>query len=662
MNDDFDRESPLFEECLCVRVTGMGAGRDGERPLTVRVVQAVRLGGSCALGQIAMPHRSQTSGGSSSSRRGLRLEICDEADPFFLRVLDVNEAEFATLKDEQRLMVDYADFPAHLVALLSRVRTAAKVPGEDGPSPFFATLYERGVPGRGASMDGCWIELVERTSFRDLVHLAVPVRTGNDAAVKSVLAARLHLESCRLGAAEAGLRESREQNETLRSELDQAKREHAAMEARLNTRLEEMRASTTVASSSAEQRVRDIQERHDREVRDLQEVLVNERRRMEGVSDRLKHELETLREEHRELRSELTDKERAISDAAVQRRSQEANLVELQRRLEAAEGRLREHAARETSLREQLASASQAAEDRLALVQRTDEGRRSEEAARKAAEETVELLRVTARTLQDKVKLSVAEIHKGNEVIERLRGELAEERGRRRMSEQERKEAGDREAEAQRGAAAARAETELAREAMAREQRRREEAEKALRAAEKEVEAQREAAAKHERVIEWLNKEVSTARMERTTTATALYGELAPLPKALPVSPPARAFAASPPAKEPSPSAWWRTPQGSEAKETSSPPVKTVTVSYSPQLPSSSPSTPPKSKLPAPQQEPQSPAPASLDASHVSARGAETAAGAPRRRLVGTDENPYLRPDWRKARPDTASAYFAEAE
>lgn len=50
----------------------------------------------------------------------LRVEVTDDdgVDPFFLFLWSVSEEEFHELKAQQRLLVDFASFPANLIELL----------------------------------------------------------------------------------------------------------------------------------------------------------------------------------------------------------------------------------------------------------------------------------------------------------------------------------------------------------------------------------------------------------------------------------------------------------------------------------------------------------------------------------------------------------------
>lgn len=69
-----------------------------------------------------------TGGGTPS--RVLTLEVTDESDAFFLHTMVLGEAEYAGLRADQALLVDFASFPTHLLQLLESC-VAAK--GEASP-------------------------------------------------------------------------------------------------------------------------------------------------------------------------------------------------------------------------------------------------------------------------------------------------------------------------------------------------------------------------------------------------------------------------------------------------------------------------------------------------------------------------------------------------
>ena len=48
------------------------------------------------------------------------MEVTDDTDPFFLFAMDVNEADFHDLKQDQCLLVDFATFPSKFIELLEK--------------------------------------------------------------------------------------------------------------------------------------------------------------------------------------------------------------------------------------------------------------------------------------------------------------------------------------------------------------------------------------------------------------------------------------------------------------------------------------------------------------------------------------------------------------
>ncbi len=125
----------------------------------------------------------------------------------------VGEDDYHQLKHDQCLRVDFKSFPTKFIELLDscRLSTAAAdgdanpeargggVPNEGGRpaagaalpqggpgEPSFLARLETVAPG-GASI----FSVVETNPFKELTHLSLKFRAGNDAAIKTYLAARL---------------------------------------------------------------------------------------------------------------------------------------------------------------------------------------------------------------------------------------------------------------------------------------------------------------------------------------------------------------------------------------------------------------------------------------------------------------------------------------
>lgn len=56
----------------------------------------------------------------------LRIHISSEADHFFLHTLEVSEEEFQSLKVEQGILVDFGNFPGKIISLLERCMAPAE--------------------------------------------------------------------------------------------------------------------------------------------------------------------------------------------------------------------------------------------------------------------------------------------------------------------------------------------------------------------------------------------------------------------------------------------------------------------------------------------------------------------------------------------------------
>ncbi|RLN74338.1 hypothetical protein BBJ28_00025342, partial [Nothophytophthora sp. Chile5] len=202
--EEYDRDAPLFDRRFHVLV--QYADRDEKLlPLTIRLLTGVRQNST-----------------TNQKERVIRVEITDDdgVDPYFLYLWSVSEEEFHELKAQQRLLVDFATFPANLIELLQcclkdskklaeeeeegektteqedREREAKSAVSEAphtqkarsaGPVPlsYLAVLNTSDTNGRSV------FNIVETNPFKQLTHLSLYFVPGNDAAIKAYLAARL---------------------------------------------------------------------------------------------------------------------------------------------------------------------------------------------------------------------------------------------------------------------------------------------------------------------------------------------------------------------------------------------------------------------------------------------------------------------------------------
>jgi spindle assembly abnormal protein 6 len=188
MSVELHRDTPIFDRKVSVRQC-QGPSESRNTPLDFRVISG---------------SRAITGGSSGQSERLFHFEVADENDPYFLYVLDVGEQDFHLLKKDQALLVEFPVFPTKMVDLLqlcldseSTDRAAADAANavDDGSEDSVA----ESIPG-GASTFVCKLDtasgvfsIVELNEFKQLTHISLQMRQGNDNAIKSYLASRLGL-------------------------------------------------------------------------------------------------------------------------------------------------------------------------------------------------------------------------------------------------------------------------------------------------------------------------------------------------------------------------------------------------------------------------------------------------------------------------------------
>lgn len=183
---------------------------------------------------------------NSLNMKVLRMHIFSDSDLLFLHTLEVSEEDFQTLKVEQGILVDFANFSGKIIDLLRRC-----IDSKDEETPRFKAVL---AMSQGDSV----FKMVETNDFKQLPHISLCFRPGTDMAIKSFLAFRLT--------------EVQQENESLdkdlkcsRAELERSNRECAQqaelckhMEASNSKLLLEAEASAKDAASLAlEERLRD---------------------------------------------------------------------------------------------------------------------------------------------------------------------------------------------------------------------------------------------------------------------------------------------------------------------------------------------------------------------------------------------------------------------
>jgi len=202
--------------------------------------------------------------GAGGGRRFVQVRWTSELDPFFLFVLEVDEAEFQLLRSDQSLLIEFDAFPGYVVELLDKcVRSRGSVPpGEEQAAqhgaqraPHFSGLMQVGEQGAVFSV-------VETNSFKNLNHLSLRAAKAGDRAVRGYVEDRVR------GLVE-GAERARREIETLRAK----NAEGAAEVSRLTAELGEVRAAGAAAladkGARAAAEAAQVREGHAAEVAEL---------------------------------------------------------------------------------------------------------------------------------------------------------------------------------------------------------------------------------------------------------------------------------------------------------------------------------------------------------------------------------------------------------
>ncbi|CAM9583549.1 unnamed protein product [Chrysoparadoxa australica] len=343
------------------------------------------------------------------------MELTDELDPYFLHTLQVGEEDYHQLKQDQRLRVDFQSFPQQFIQLLEGCQT------EGGSEGQFVARLE--TPGTGLGT----FSVVETNHFKDLTHLSLQFRPGNDAAIKSYLAARLR---------------------QLKGEKSALAQRLTMCEAALADGNHKLEAATEELSLLRANRERDLRDLKAAQAGELASVREGGLQRLEAATAAHGSELEKMRSSHQEAEAALSEK---LGECTAERDelkklnyNQEGELKELRMRADQAEQAAKREEEAASMLRLDIkkqevllfeaekglqraqmegAALQQKVEDTNAVLERAEALRAAAEGNVAKSAETLAAYKKNVVTLQEKLESSVAEITRGNSIIQRLQGE-----------------------------------------------------------------------------------------------------------------------------------------------------------------------------------------------------------------------------------------------
>ncbi|KAF8068308.1 hypothetical protein HT031_001995 [Scenedesmus sp. PABB004] len=440
------------------------------------------------------------------SLRVLRIHASSEADPYFLHTMEVTEDEFQGLKAEQGILVDFGSFPGKIVSLFERCIAAAAP-----DAPRFAAVL---AVGAGESV----LKIVETNDFKQLPHVTLAFRPGNDFTVKQFLAFRLgevkddcaklqdqlansQVESCqfqqRLAECTAQLADLQERHSRQTLELEAQLREQAA------TAQQDKLDAVAATRAQLERELDEAARRHA-----AQAELLNARiAELDGEGRKLRDQKYALDTQVSELSHKL-----GSAEGAARSLEQEVGQLRVQHKAVAADKHGLELALADT--RAQLAAAQEKCSSQGQLIAQQQARLGDLEGAARQWEERCADLRDLAAGHEARCREAAGEVLKGNEAIDKLQTDLRllKEKSKRKQAILVRQE----EEIAGREAQLAAAQRELAAAGHAREGLAAEAG--ALKADNAELRAKleesRQQLQSNEQMIRWLNQQVTDAQLQ----------------------------------------------------------------------------------------------------------------------------------------------------
>lgn len=348
---------------------------------------------------------------NSSHHQTVVIEITDEQDPLFLYITECGETDYHVLKDDQGLLVDFLFFPQMIMELLTYCS-----PNSDFGSRYVCSIVKGPTEAQ--------LNIIELSAFKQLAHLSLKFRLGQHEMLEKHLSKNLiklkdengQLQG-RIRALEGGLGEEKRANADLKERLTRSELEkeriltqaETDIKSRVNDTRELMMHENDRIKQQYESQLRDLRERTSSDIQRLQEeqaaltlklrtitedkaVLEQEYSDQSKVNKQMQHELELAHTQLEPLRAgnlKLTSSQS----------SQERTITELTLKVQNYEQQLR---------------------DKEGILEKVNELKTAMSDQLRQKEEEIASLKAQVRKFEDKLALSVQEINKGNQIIEKL--------------------------------------------------------------------------------------------------------------------------------------------------------------------------------------------------------------------------------------------------
>mmetsp|Transcript_27233 Transcript_27233/g.71776 ORF Transcript_27233/g.71776 Transcript_27233/m.71776 type:complete len:485 (+) Transcript_27233:75-1529(+) len=354
---------------------------------------------------------------AASRQQLMCFRLTDETDPFFLYCLRITEEEFQSVKAEQSILVDFAEFPSKFVELLQCCSTTS----ESSDSPKFSA-------GLTASGESTHLSIVETNLFKHLTHLRLKFRGGSDPEIKQYLSKELA--------------KAKQERDKFRSQLDEQIRVHgqycdesniALMSGRdaldrVQRELNELKLShASVAAQAREQAAvqqQQLQLQFDAEKKDMAREHASKESTLAKQLEEQREKCRTLEDERNSLQASVRDLSSKLQASESSLSSSREELTALREEIKAAERLKFQHEKELQANAVRLSTLEQQVIDGKAMAAQLQQLVETSQGQKEATEESLRVVRASNSRNEEKLRMASAEIAKGNEIIERFQDEI----------------------------------------------------------------------------------------------------------------------------------------------------------------------------------------------------------------------------------------------
>jgi len=365
----------------------------------------------------------------------LIIQVTNPNDPLFLYSLDLSEIEYQQLKTEQSLLVDFQNFPDFITKMFFYCKN-------DKDDIYTCVLTLGGIGENNFSSGGAGVLSVEeKTQYRKLNHLILKLQAANDITLKKYLSdvSKEYKEKFEnLSQKYADLNQNYElmqkENGNLKENLQKIEYEHkTSLDNLINEKNKEINSIKENNFKETKKQLEAMESDKNKTIADLE----NRISQLQGILDDATKN-KTQLEEHK-LKLEINQKDLegkfAISNTELNvYKTEITNLrqenADLNKKCLNYEKNLTEYNFKNESILKQLEEKNKSLENMKQLIDSLNKQRDSNE-------DTIKSLKASNSKLENKLQLSIKEINKGNDIIQRLQNDIKNQKSKIKSSKNE---------------------------------------------------------------------------------------------------------------------------------------------------------------------------------------------------------------------------------